>query len=190
MKSPLRRSFLGDQGRIWPVLFAVAVILLFGCQAREAPLNPGIASFKQELKSCIDSLAATLIEPVARKDIAGIKAALANVESPAVKLCRMCPFEIGVLNPVGATLAEYPVRGDGKPKDYSTYELVKKAISTKRIQQQGLFLPDGSKVYLVCAPLVSKDVLIGLVAIAISSEEAKKRWGLTEKEFLALNFNI
>jgi hypothetical protein len=190
MRNLLRSNFFGDQGRLWPVLLLGAVILVFGCQTREAPLNPGIASFKQELKSCLDSLNVTLMEPVARKDIAGIMAALANVESPAAKLCRMCPFEIGVLNPVGEALAAYPVKGDGKAKDYSSYDLVKKAISSKRIQQQGLFLPDGSKLYLVCAPLVRQDVLIGLVAIAISSAEAEKRWGLTEKEFLALDFNI
>ena len=152
-------------------------------------MNPGIATFKQELKSCLDNLAVTLMEPVAGKDVVGIKAALENVESPAVKLCRMCPFEIGVLNPSGETLAQYPVKGDDKTKNFSNYELVKKAISSKKIQQQGLFLPDGSKLYLVCAPLIRKDVLIGLVAIAINSEEAKKKWDLKEKEFLALDFN-
>jgi hypothetical protein len=152
-------------------------------------LNPGIATFKQELKSCLDSLNVTLMEPVAKKDLAGITAALANVESPAVKLCRLCPFEIGVLNPAGEILAAYPVKGDGKAKNYSSYDLVKKAISSKKIQQQGLFLPDGSKLYLVCAPLIRKDVLIGLVAIAISSADAEQRWNLKEKEFLALDFN-
>ena len=126
---------------------------------------------------------------VIRKDVAGIKTALEKVQSPAVKLCRLCPFEIGVLNPSGETLAAYPVKGDGKAKDFSTYDLVKKAISSKKIQQQGLFLPDGSKIYLVCAPLVREDVLIGLVAIAVSSEDAHKRWNLKEKEFLALDFN-
>ena len=189
MRNILRSSFFEDKACLWPVLLVSAVILLFGCQAREAPLNPGIATFKQELKSCFDSLSVTLMEPVASKDLAGITAALENVESPAVKLCRLCPFEIGVLNPSGETLAAYPVKGAGKAKDFSSYELVKKAISSKKIQQQGLFLPDGSKLYLVCAPLIRKDVLIGLVAIAISSADAEKRWNLTEKEFLALDFN-
>ncbi|OGR24022.1 MAG: hypothetical protein A2139_04260 [Desulfobacca sp. RBG_16_60_12] len=179
----------GDKGHRWPVLIIAAVILLFGCQAREAPLSPGAATFKQEVKSCLDNLAATLIEPVAKKDLAGIRAALEKVESPAVKLCRLCPFEIGVLNPSGETLAQYPVKGDGKPKDFSNYDLVKKAISSKKIQQQGLFLPDGSKLYLVCAPLLRQDTLIGLVAIAINSEEARKKWDLKEKEFLAVDFN-
>ena len=189
MRNILPSSFFGDQGRLWPVLLLGAVILVFGCQAREAPLNPGIATFKQELKSCFDNIAVTLMDPVARKDVAGIKAALEKVESPAVKLCRLCPFEIGVLDQSGDTLAEYPVKGESKAKSYSSYELVKKAISSKKIQQQGLFLPDGSKLYLVCAPLIRQDVLIGLVAIAISSADAEKRWNLTEKEFLALDFN-
>ncbi len=181
-------SFFGHQAGLWPVLLVSAVILLLGCH-QEPPLNPGIASFKQELKSCFDSIAITLMEPVARKDVAGVKAALEKVESPAVKLCRLCPFEIGVLDPSGKILSSYPVKGDGKAKDYSSYDLVKKAISTQKIQQQALFLPDASKLYLVCAPLIQKGKLIGLVAIAISSADAEKRWGLTEKEFLALDFN-
>ena len=189
MRNILRSRFFEEKGHFWPVILTSAVILLFGCQAREAPLNPGIATFKQEIKGCIDSLAVTLMEPVARKDVAGIQAALEKVESPAVKLCRMCPFEIGVLNPSGETLASYPVKGDGKGKDFSNYELVKKAISSKKIQQQGLFLAGGSKLYLVCAPLIREDTLIGLVAIAVSSEDAAKRWDFEEKEFLAMDFN-
>jgi hypothetical protein len=189
MRNFLRSSFFGNQGRLWPVLLASAVILLFGCQAREAPLSPGAATFKQELKSCITNLSAALMEPVVKGDLAGIKVALEKAESPAVKLCRLCPFEMGVLNQSAETLAAYPDKGDGKGKNYSNYELVKKAISSKKIQQQRLFLPDGSELYLVCAPLIREDKLIGLVAIAISSEEASKRWGVTEKEFLALDFN-
>ena len=188
MRKLLRGSSSGDQACLWPVLLASAVIPLFGCQ-REPPLNPGIATFKQELKSCLDNMGVTLMEPVARQDVEGVKAALETVESPAVKLCRLCPFEIAVLDPSGKILSAYPVKGDVKAKDYSTYDLVKKAISSKKIQQQGLFLPDGSKLYLVCAPLIRKDVLIGLVAIAISSADAEKKWGLTEKELLALDFN-
>ena len=152
-------------------------------------MSPGAATFKQEIKSCLTNLSVTLMEPVAKQDLAGIKAALEKVESPAVKLCRLCPFEIGVMNPSGETLAAYPAKGDGKAKNYSNYDLVIKAINSKKIQQQQFFLQDGSELYLVCAPLIRQDTLIGLVAIAISSEDAEKRWGLKEKEFLALDFN-
>ena len=189
MRNLLRSRFFRDKGRLWPVFLLGAVILFFGCQAREAPLSPGAATFKQEMKSCFDNLGVTLMEPVAQNDLAGIRAALEKAESPAVKLCRLCPFEIGVLNPSGETLAAYPVKGDGKAKNFSSYDLVKKAISSKKIQQQQFFLQDGAKLYLVCAPLIHKDALIGMVVIAINSEDAAKKWGLTEKEFLALDFN-
>ena len=189
MRNFLRSSFFGDQGRLWPVLLLGAVILLFGCQAREAPLSPGAATFKQELKSCFDNLTASLMEPVTSKDQAGIRDALEKVESPAVKLCRLCPFDIVVLNPSGETLAAFPVKADAKAKNFSNYELVIKAINSKKIQQQQLFLQDGSKLYLVCAPLLRDNTVIGLVAIAISSEDAAKKWDLNEKEFLSLDFN-
>lgn len=189
MRNSLRSRVFGEQAGFWPVLLLSAVILLLGCQAREAPLSPGAATFKQEIKSCLTNLSGTLMEPVAKRDLAGIRAALEKAESPAVKLCRLCPFELGVTDPSGDTLASYPVKGDGKGKDYSNYELVKKAISSKKIQQQRFFLPGGSELYLVCAPLIRQDTLLGLVAIAISADEASKRWGLTEKEFLAIDFN-
>ncbi len=188
MRNLWRSNFFGGQACLWSVLLVSAVILFFGCH-QEPPVNPQVATFKQEIKSCLDSIAITLMEPVAKKDVAGVKAALEKVESPAVKLCRMCPFEIGVLDPSGKILSSYPDKGEGKAKDYSSYDLVKKAISSKKIQQQVLFLPDGSKLYLICAPLIRQNQLIGLVAIAISSADAEKRWNLTEKDFLALDFN-
>jgi hypothetical protein len=185
----LRSSFFRNQGRLGLVLLINALILVFGCQAREASLSPGAASFKHEIKSCLTNLSTTLLEPVAKQDLTGIRAALEKAESPAVKLCRLCPFELGVTDQSGETLAVYPVKGDGKGKNYSNYELVRKAIKTKKIQQQRFFLQDGSQLYLVCAPLMRQDTLIGLVAIAISSEDAAKRWDLQEKEFLAIDFN-
>lgn len=189
MKNFLRGSFFRNKRGLWTIFLASAVILLFGCQAREAPLSPGAATFKKELKNCLTNLATSLMEPVAKRDLAGIKLALEKAESPAVKLCRLCPFEIGVTDASGETLAAYPVKGDDKGKNYSKYDLVIKTINSKKIQQQRFFLPGGSELYLVCAPLIREDKLIGLVAIAISSEEASKRWGLTEKEFLSIDFN-
>ncbi len=152
-------------------------------------MSPGAASFKQELKSCFDKLVPNLIAPVAKKDVSAITAALEKAESPAVKLCRLCPFEIGVLNPSGETLAIFPCTGDGKTKNFSSYDLIIKATKTKKIQQQRFYLQDGSQLYIVCAPLIQQETVIGLVVVAISSKDAEQRWGLKEKEFLALDFN-
>jgi hypothetical protein len=171
---------------LWPTLVCAA-LLFWGCQAKEAPLSPGAATFKKEIKSCLDTLAAPLLEPVANKDAATIAATLEKVEPQTVKLCRMCPFQIGILNSSGETLAVHPPTKEAK--NFSSYDLMIKAINSKKIQQQRFFLQDGARLYIICAPLIRQDKVIGLMAIAISSDEAEKRWGLTEKEFLALNFN-
>lgn len=171
-----------------PTLLA-AVILGWGCQAREAALSPGAASFKLEIKNCLANLTTNLMEPVARQDQAAITSGLSKVESPAVKLCSLCPFQVGALKPTGEILASYPAKGGDQAKNFSSYDLFIKANSTKKIQQQRFFLQDGSELYIICAPLVRDDKVLGLVAIAINSEDAKRRWDLQEKEFLAIDFN-
>ncbi len=187
MKPIFPREFR-SKDYLWLVL-VVAAMLFCGCQAKPAPLSPAAATFKHEIKTCLANLSTALMEPVAKKDVAAINAALAKVESPAVKLCSLCPFQIGVMNQSGEGLATYPPRSGHNAQNYSNYDLVTKAIKTKKIQQQRFFLQDGSGLYLICAPLVREGNVIGLVAIAVNSEDAGKRWGLTEKDFLALDFN-
>lgn len=167
----------------------IATTLFCGCQAKPAPLSPAAASFKHEIKTCLNNLTTALIEPVANKDVAAINAALQKAESGAVKLCCLCPFQIGVLNKLGEALTVYPPRSGNGTKNYSNYDLVTKAINTKKIQQQRFFLQNGSVLYIICAPLVRENNVIGLVAIAVNSEDAAKRWDLKETEFLGINFN-
>jgi hypothetical protein len=188
MTNILRSRFFGNKVHLWAILVGV-VILLFGCQAKESPLAPAATTFKFEIKNCLGNLSAVLMEPVANKDVAAIAAALDKVESPAVKLCRLCPFQVAVLNQSGETLAVHPPQSSNNGKNYSSYDLVTKALASKKIQHQRLFLQNGSALYLICAPLVRGDKVIGLIAIAVNSEDAEKKWGFTEKDFLALDFN-
>ncbi len=74
------------------MVLVVAAILFCGCQAKPAPLSPGAAAFKHEMKDCLDKFSKALMEPVANKDVAAINAALEKVESPAVKLCSFVSF--------------------------------------------------------------------------------------------------
>ena len=164
------------------LLLVCAVLLLFACQAKEPA-----ASFKQDVKSILDKLCTALVEPVFKGDVPGIETALSEIEPHVVKLCRRCPFQVGVLNQHGEILAVHPPTE--RSNNFSSYDLVIKTISSKQIQQQKFFLQDGPELYIICAPILRQDKVIGLTGIAISAEEAKSRWGLTEKEFMALNFN-
>jgi hypothetical protein len=162
--------------------------LIYGCQAQEPPLSPAAAAFKQEVKECIGRLVKPLIDPVLKGDSAAINEALKKTEPEAIKLCRMCPFRMGVMNRNGDTLAVYPPRKDAH-LDFYQYEVVQQTLKTRKISQQRLFLQDGARLYVICVPILGQEEVVGILAIALNAEEAKKRWGLTEKEFLALDFN-
>ncbi len=174
--------------RLWAVLLILLPGIIYGCQAKEPPLSPAAAAFKQEIKDCIGRLVTPLIEPILKKDTAAINATLKKTEPEAIKLCRMCPFRIGVLDQNGDTLAVYPPKKDTH-LDFYKYEVVQQTLKNRKIAQQRLFLQDGARLYVICVPLMREKQVIGLLAIALSADEAQKRWGLAEQEFLTLDFS-
>jgi hypothetical protein len=159
-----------------------------GCQTPEPPLSPAAAAFKKEVQECLANLTRNLAEPVSRKDVGAIRAVLKNTEAHTVKLCRLCPFTMGVLNRGGNTLALYPFT-PGVAGDYSNYEVVQQVLKTRKPAQQRLYLQDGDQIYVVCAPIFQEENLVGLVALSLHAEEARARWGITEPEFLAIDFS-
>ena len=174
--------------RLWVVLLVLLLGLTYGCQTKEPPLSPAAAAFKQEVKECIGRLVKPLMQPIIKRDKAAITEALKKTEPEAIKLCRMCPFRMGVMDKNGDTLAVYPPTKETN-LDFYNYEVVQQALKTRKIAQQRLFLQDGSGLYVICVPLVREEQVIGILAVALSTTEAQKRWGITEKEFLSLDFN-
>jgi hypothetical protein len=176
--------FRFSSGLALMVLLAAA---FFGCQS-PAPLRPGAAEFKKEVKDCIKTLHTSLLEPLAQRNIPALNETLKKVEPEAVKLCRMCPFRIGVLNQEGYTLTVYPPKEDAAG-NFSNYEVVVQALKSRRIATQRFFLQDGAQLYIICVPLLKEDQVLGLLALAVSADEAKKRWDMSPEEFLAIDFN-
>jgi len=174
--------------RVWLALGSLLALVLCGCQAKEPPLSPGALQFKNEIKACIKKLQASLVEPLAQKDLQAIHNTLKEVEPEALKLCRMCPFQIGVLNHQGYTLTVYPPKKDAS-SNFSNYDVVIQALNNRQTTHQRFFLQDHSQLYIVCAPVLRGDQVLGLVALAIGAADAEQRWGLTAPEFLAIDFN-
>jgi hypothetical protein len=184
------RSFSAAWRRFgsWPVWLLLLLLVVGGCQATEPPLSPAAASFKKEVQDCLQRISRELPLPLAKEDVPAINEVLARVEPEAVKLCRMCPFRLGVLNRNGETLTVHPFKADALG-NYSNYDVVVQTLKNQKINQQRLFLQNGSQIYLVCDPIMQGDKLLGILALSLSAQEAKQRWGITEKEFLALDFN-
>jgi hypothetical protein len=159
-----------------------------GCRATEPPLSPAAAAFKKEVQDCLDQLCHGMVEQIEKKDIAGLNESLKHIEPEALRLCRMCPFRIGILDKTGDTLTVYPFKQEAMA-NFSKYEVVVQTLKNKKINQQRFFLQDGAQIYIICVPLSREKELVGIMALSLSAEDAKSRYGLTEADFLAIDFN-
>ncbi len=174
--------------RIYPLLL-IWLMASLGCQAKkEVPLSEGAVAFKQEVQQALAMLADDLIGPVAKSDVSAIEASLKSKMPESLKLCRACPFMIGVLDRQGDVLAIYPPK-EHYSRYYSHYKIVVQALERGKARQGWLFLSDGSKLYTVCTPLRQAGNPVGLIVMTTMEEEVKRRWGIAEKEFLAIDFN-
>ncbi len=178
---------LGRPAGFGAVFLLILLPLVGGCPAKEAPLSPAAAAFKAEVKDCLTRFSAPLAEPLVKADIPAINTALSKIEPANIKLCRMCPFRIAVLSRVGETVAVYPkIKGT---LDFSNYDAVKEVLKNKKIVAQRLFQQDGSQLYIVCDPLSHQGAVVGILVLSLDAAEAQQRWGITEAEFQALDFN-
>ncbi len=171
---------------------AIGVLVLafiWGCGSPKPPLSPAAQAFKEEVKTTLARLSEALAAPLAASDLPAAKEALKHIEPEASKLCRMCPFRIGLLDKTGETLTVYPFKADSA-LDFSNYEVVLQAIRTRKAVQHRLYMQDGSLFYIICQPLLRGGEVMGIVALGLNAQEAKARWGITEAEFLGIDFNI
>jgi len=172
----------------WQALLVALVLVLGGCGTKEPPLSPGEASFKKEVKGIIDRLSPLLIEPVSQKSAAKINVTLQEFFSDPQNQPRTCPLKIVVTDQTGTTLGKYPVE-KGYGVDFSSYSLVQKVLQEGKTAQGRFFLQDGSRIYVICAPLRQKGEVVGIMALGVDAQEASRACGLGEHKFLALDFN-
>jgi hypothetical protein len=181
----MMRNFHTKQ--VWLPL-VMMVMLVYGCKPQELPLSPGAAAFRQEVKVVKERLTTSLVDPVSRGDKAGVAAALQKTMPAEIKLCQMCPFLLGVLDKNGVILSTYPSKEKYR-KDFSDYHVVIKALQEGKACQSRFYLSDGSLLFVICTPLMQGEEAVGVLIFTSLAEEVKKRWGITEQEFYAIDFN-
>ncbi len=175
----------------WQFSFIVSVLgllFLLSCESKEPPLSPAAKSFKAEVGNALSMLSEALVEPVSLSDIPAINAALAKLMPESIKLCRACPFMIGILDKDGVALTIYPKSRD-HPRYYSHYNIVVQALKKRDICQGRFYLQDGTKLFAICAPLVNKGQAVGILVLTTTYEEIKQRWDIPEQELFKINFN-
>lgn len=164
---------------------------LLGC-AQEPSLSEAAYAFKKEIKENVRKLSPLFIEPVANRDIETIDATLKKLFSDAAKEGRPLTFAIGILDKEGITLTcRYPeIPCDWSTVlDYSDYSVVVRVLKERKIVQGRFFLQRGGRLYAICAPLIRENRIQGVLALWFSAPYMKETLGVSEEEFLAIDFN-
>ena len=164
-------------------------VVLFSCTSHEPALSEGALAFKKEIRKTIKILAPLLIKPMAQRDVSAINALLDKTYREAQKAGQPLTCGIGILDKNGVSLTGSYPKEPYKALNYSHYTAVTQALEKRKTIQARLFLQDGTKLYVVLSPLILNGHVEGLLGIGYIVEEVNKRWGITEKEFLALDFS-
>jgi C4-dicarboxylate-specific signal transduction histidine kinase len=165
----------------------LAVVGVTGC-GQAPPLSPQGQAFKKEVGNIIHQMQQSLADPVATGDVAAINEVLQGFSASTAGLCIDCPYKTAVLNREGILLTTFP-DNEVVGRNFSSYRIVSVALQKERIAQSQAYLADGTKIYFISAPLIFQNKVAGVAVLALSPADLEKKWHLSEKEFLAIDFN-
>jgi C4-dicarboxylate-specific signal transduction histidine kinase len=175
--------------KLSPLIFATLLVLgATGCGVETAPPSPEARALKKDVSEIIQQMQQSLAALVVKQDIAGINAVLKNLSQKTACICINCPYKIAVLNKEGTLLTTFP-KNEVVGRNFSSYKIISEPIQKQRITQAKAYLADGTKIYFISAPLLNDGKVAGVVVLALTPQDLEKKWQLTEKQFLNLNFN-
>jgi hypothetical protein len=170
------------------LLILLPALGLAGCKAQAPPLSPGAAAFKKDVRDILARLTPALAGPLAQNDAKAAEQVMLSLYPTAGQEQAGFPFWLGALSKEGVLLAALPPApaiGD----DFIKYQGVQEILAKRRINKKRLYAPDGAPIYLILAPVMVQDNIVGLVGLRVTAVQALKKWGITEKEFQAMDLN-
>ncbi len=163
-------------------------LVLAGCGAKESPLSPGAAAFKTEVQDILGKLAPATAGPLTHNDAKAAKQAILAIFPNAGQDKPEFPFWLGAMSKDGILLAAVPpVQAVGA--DFIQYQLVQETLKNRRVNKMRLYAPDGTAIFMVVAPVMLQDNVVGLVGLRVTADQALKKWGITAQEFQQIDLN-
>lgn len=168
--------------------FLILFLSLSACQPAPPPSNAAVA-FKKEVRDNIEKLSPLFADALLKGNQKQVETALMRACTEAEQNGKPFSCGIAILDKNGISITSTSPRKPSRGIDYSHYESITKSLREKRIVHTRLFLQDGTKIFAISSPLVKDGNLIGLLVLGYFSTEVQRNWGLTEAEFLEINFN-
>ncbi len=86
-------------------------------------------------------------------------------------------------------IAKDPSRKQAATFDFSRFTAVQEAISKRKATASRLYMADGSRLFIVGAPIGGKKGTAGVLVFAFTDDDITQKFGIPERDFLAINFN-
>lgn len=173
------------------------LLVLGGCGGPESKVSPDAEAFAEKVKEDIKLFAPPLIEPVSQNNVKKIREALSELFHQAAQKGRPLVCALYVLDNQGRFLTgHYPSPGkpagepdlEEKDRDYSKTKVISAILKKPKIMQSPLYVPQ-DKYYAIFVPLLKEGKLAGILSIAFAASLLHDKFGISDKDFLALNFN-
>ena len=160
-----------------------------GCGKKEPPLSKEALSLKKEIKERIEKYSPVFVDPLSRGDKAAVQEALAKLSAEFTKDGQPLTWGAAVLDKDGITLGALTSGGPQTGLDYSNMKSVAEVLKSRKMIQGKFYRKDGFNAYYVVGPLLQKEELVGLFVLGLPTKEVNEKRGVSEKEFMAIDFN-
>jgi len=160
-----------------------------GCGKKEPPLSKKALSLKNEAKEKIEKYSPAFVEPLSKGDKAAVQEALGRLSIELTKDGQPLTWGAAVLDKDAVAFGALTSGGPQAGLDYSNIKPVADAIKNREMTQGKFYRQDGFCAYYVVKPIVHQGKLVGLFVLGLSAKELTEKKGVSEKEFMAIDFN-
>lgn len=169
------------------------MVLLFlltlspGCNPDKPALGKAALSLRDALQAKLNLYSAGLAEPMSQRDTKRVNGALEKLFSEAEGPANIPNFSVTILDNHGTTVARTAQSEFSAVQNYGNYQVVSRVIQKRKTSQSILYLHGSKKVFIVCAPLLHREKLDGILIISIDDDQLHQA-GITDAEFMSLTF--
>jgi hypothetical protein len=168
------------------ILFLLA--LSPACHSDKTPLGKAALSLQHGLQARLNLYSAGIAEPLSQGDTLRVRAALKNLLPEAGGPANITSFSVAVLDNHGASVATTTRTELSATQNYGNYQVVSRVAQKRKTIQSILYLQGGKKVFIVCAPLLHRGKLAGILIFGINDDQLHQA-GITDTEFMSLTFS-
>jgi hypothetical protein len=169
------------------------MVLLFlltlssGCNPDKPALGKAALSLRDALQAKLNLYSAGLAEPMSQRDTKRVNGTLERLFSEAEGPANIPNFSVTILDNHGTTVARTAQSEFSAVQNYGNYQVVSRVIQKRKTSQSILYLHGSKKVFIVCAPLIHREKLAGILIISIDDDQLHQA-GITDAEFMSLTF--